>query len=73
MNQKIPTRRMREHPNLEQFKRQAKDLVGRFVAGDPEARGRSAHIIAERMLRSSHCMTHSLCWPEAMDLRAGPR
>ena len=37
MNQKLPTRRMREHPNLEQLKRQAKELLQGFVAGEAEA------------------------------------
>jgi ankyrin repeat protein len=34
---KLPTRRMREHPDLEQLKRQAKELLRGFGAGDPEA------------------------------------
>ena len=37
MNQKLPTRRMREHPDLEQLKRQAKELLRGFVAGEAEA------------------------------------
>jgi hypothetical protein len=37
MKQKLPTRRMREHPNLEQLKRQAKELLRRFVAGETGA------------------------------------
>lgn len=39
MKQKLPTRRMREHPDLEQLKRQAKQLLRAFKAGDPVAAG----------------------------------
>lgn len=34
---KVPTRRMREHPDLEQLKRQAKELLRGFVAGEAAA------------------------------------
>ena len=34
MKQKLPTRRMREHPDLDQLKRQAKQLLNGFKAGD---------------------------------------
>lgn len=34
MKQKLPTRRMREHPDLEQLKRQAKELLRRFTAAE---------------------------------------
>jgi len=34
---KLPTRRMREHPDLEQLKRQAKELLSGFAAGDAAA------------------------------------
>ncbi|HEY3937495.1 MAG TPA: ankyrin repeat domain-containing protein [Bryobacteraceae bacterium] len=37
MKQKLPTRRMREHPDLEQLKRQAKQLFSAFKAGDSAA------------------------------------
>ena len=37
MKQNVPTRRMREHPDLEQLKRQAKELLRAFAAGDAEA------------------------------------
>jgi ankyrin repeat protein len=37
MKQKLPTRRMREHPNLEQLKRQAKQLLSAFEAADSAA------------------------------------
>src|SRR5438128_12463710 len=35
MNQNLPTRTMREHPDIEQLKRQAKDLLRAFAAGEP--------------------------------------
>lgn len=35
MKQKLPTRRMRKHPALEQLRRQAKELLSGFRAGDP--------------------------------------
>jgi ankyrin repeat protein len=37
VKQKLPTRRMREHPDLEQLKRQAKQLFTAFQAGDSAA------------------------------------
>lgn len=37
MKQKLPTRRMREQPDLEQLKRQAKELLIGFRAGDASA------------------------------------
>jgi len=37
MKGKVPTRRMRQHPDLEQLKRQAKELLQAFAAGDPPA------------------------------------
>jgi ankyrin repeat protein len=37
MKQKLPTRRMRQHPDLEQLKRQAKELLTAFKAGEPAA------------------------------------
>lgn len=39
MNQNVPIRRMREHPDLAQLKRQAKELLRRFAAGEPAADG----------------------------------
>jgi ankyrin repeat protein len=33
----LPTRKLREHPDLHQLKRQAKELLGGFLAGDPGA------------------------------------
>src|SRR5262245_16610915 len=37
MKRNVPTRRMRQHPDLEQLKRQAKELLQAFVAGDPQS------------------------------------
>src|SRR5215472_776605 len=37
MNRNVPTRRMREHPDLQQLKRQAKELLRGFAAGEPAA------------------------------------
>ena len=37
MKQKLPTRRMREYPDLEQLKRQAKELLRGFTAGEAAA------------------------------------
>jgi hypothetical protein len=34
---KPPTRRMREHPDLEQLKRPAKELLKGFVSGEADA------------------------------------
>ena len=37
MKRNVPTRRMRQHPDLEQLKRQAKELLQAFVAGEATA------------------------------------
>ena len=37
MKQKLATRRMQEHPDLEQLKRQAKELLRRFISGHADA------------------------------------
>ncbi|MCU1272828.1 MAG: Ankyrin [Bryobacterales bacterium] len=37
MKQSLPTRRIREHPDLDQLKRQAKELLHAFLAGEAEA------------------------------------
>ncbi len=37
MNKSLPTRILREHPDLDQLKRQAKELLGGFLAGQPDA------------------------------------
>src|SRR5712671_2442819 len=37
VNKTVPTRAMREHPDLEQLKRQAKELLESFLAGDTQA------------------------------------
>lgn len=37
MKRNVPTRRMREHPDLEQLKRQAKELLRGFLSGDAAA------------------------------------
>ncbi len=37
MRRIVPTRRMREHPDLEQIKRQAKELLRGFMAGEADA------------------------------------
>ena len=37
MKQKLPIRRMRQHPDLEQLKRQSKELLAAFRAADAAA------------------------------------
>ena len=37
MNRSLPTRKLREHPDLDQLKRQAKELLDAFSAGDASA------------------------------------
>ena len=37
MRKSLPTRVMREHPDLDQLKRQAKELLEAFIAGQPDA------------------------------------
>jgi hypothetical protein len=72
MKQKLPTRRMREHPDLEQLKRQAKELLREFAAGEAEAPLRLPRITASRTHRNSRCTTLNLWLPEVTALRAGP-
>ncbi|HYO79942.1 MAG TPA: ankyrin repeat domain-containing protein [Bryobacteraceae bacterium] len=47
MKQKVPTRRMRPHPDLEHLKRQAKQLLSGFKAGDAAA-VREVHLHYDR-------------------------
>jgi len=37
VNRSLPTRKLREHPDLDQLKRQAKELLDAFSAGDTDA------------------------------------
>jgi hypothetical protein len=37
MNQPLPTRAFRDHTDLDQLKRQAKELLEGFIAGEPKA------------------------------------
>jgi hypothetical protein len=37
MQKSLPTREMREHPDRDQLKRQAKELLEDFAAGLPDA------------------------------------
>ena len=37
MNRSLPTRKLREHPDLDQLKRQAKELLDAFSVGDTAA------------------------------------
>ena len=37
MSKSLPTRVMRENPDLDQLKRQAKELLEAFIAGLPDA------------------------------------
>jgi hypothetical protein len=60
MKRKVPTRRMRQHPDLEQLKRQAKELLQAFAAGDSHAVAEvNAHYRAPTH-RNSPCTTRSL-------------
>ena len=52
MKQKLPTRRMREHPDLEQLKRQAKELlqsVSRRRSRKPRAEVNAHYRAADRI------------------------
>ena len=57
MKPKLPTRRMREHPDLEQLKHQAKELLRGFAAGDAKAVAEvNAHYrAAESVKRAVRC------------------
>jgi ankyrin repeat protein len=56
VKQTLPTRRMREHPDLEQLKRQAKDLLRSFAAGEVEA---AAEVSAQyRVINASKFALH---------------
>ena len=39
MKKSLPSRTMREHPNLDRLKRQAKELLEAFTAGEQRGRG----------------------------------
>ena len=68
----LPARQLREHPDLEQLKRQAKELLQAFLAGDAEARAEVAANSAAPIVTPWPCMTHNSSWQEAMASIAGP-
>ena len=59
MKQKLPTRRMREHPDLEQLKRQAKKLLRGFAGGEADATKEVNAHYCTAAPRNSHCTTRN--------------
>ena len=71
MSQKPPTRAMRENPDLEQLKRQAKELLEAYRASSPEAVAEVNAYHRTATPESLHCTTPSSCWRGPMASRAG--
>jgi hypothetical protein len=55
MKQKLSIRRMRQHPDIEQLKRQSKELLAAFRAADAAAATKSPHLKTVRSLQRLHC------------------
>ena len=72
MKQNLPTRRMRAHPDLAQLKRQAKELLSGFAAGDPAAAAEvKARLPQQPPPGHSHCTMRNWLLPAATGSRAG--
>ena len=59
---RAPSRRLPEHPNLEQLRKQAKDLLQAFRSGEISSRGRDPALRAKsrcRHIRLERCAAHS--------------
>ena len=59
MNRSLPTRKLREHPDLDQLKRQAKELLDAFSAGDTDAVAEVTHTTTTQTRPRSHCTTRN--------------
>ena len=71
MSQQPPTRAMRENPDLDQLKRQAKELLDAWRASSPEA---IVEVTAYHRIASpepSRCTTLSSCWRARTASKAG--
>jgi hypothetical protein len=68
-----PTRTLTSHPDLTQLKRQAKELLKDFAAGNAAAAQRLLGTIAGRMRRASRYLTPSWCWRARTVSEAGLR
>ena len=55
MKQKLSIRRMRQHPDLEQLKRQSKELLAAFRAADTAAVNEITAFYDDPQLRHLHC------------------
>jgi hypothetical protein len=66
-----PTRRLPQQPNLEQLKKQAKELLERYRAGDAAAIAEINLYERRPMLPHLLCMMRSACWHERMAMKAG--
>ena len=68
-----PTRAMRETPDIDQLKRQAKELLEAYRAQSPDAIIEVSAHIAPRRPRPSPCMTRNSCSRDPTGFRAGRR
>jgi hypothetical protein len=66
-----PTRAMRDNPDIDQLKRQARELLEAYRAQSPDTIIEVAATIAPRRQRPSRCTTRSSCWRARTGSRAG--
>jgi hypothetical protein len=60
VNRSPPTRQLREHPDLDQLKRQAKELLDAYTAGDAARPSRkSVRTTETQACPRSHCTTRN--------------
>ncbi len=61
LHKHAPTRTLRDKPDLVQLKRQAKELLQAYVAGDSDAMAEVDAHYREQTPRASRCTTLSSC------------
>ena len=64
VNRSLPTRALREHPDLDQLKRQAKELLQAFIAGDEKTAAEVNAITTMPIVRRLRFTTRNWCLPE---------
>jgi len=67
-----PTRRLPQHPNLEQLRKQAKDLLEQYCSGDSAATAEIQNFERNPDPSTFALMMHSGSWRGLMAMKAGP-
>jgi hypothetical protein len=72
MNPSLPTRDFREHTDLDQLKRRAKELLEAFRSGEAAATAEVNGTTVVRMPLPSRFTTRKWFWHAPVALRVGP-